>query len=120
MIKIPPPAPGGPLPLGVSVTTPAADPTPAADFVPRVSTTTARPGTAVYPQADSYTWGEFADLAIELGGYGDITAVNPYTGTRLCLLNASEGIDPGDPRGHFTMLHRLIDALETNPEFFQG
>jgi len=36
-----------------------------------------------YPQRDSYTWSEFALMAIEQGGYGDATLVNPYTGARL-------------------------------------
>jgi hypothetical protein len=36
-----------------------------------------------YPKVDHHTWGEFAYLAVEAGGYSDLTAINPYTGDRL-------------------------------------
>lgn len=65
-----------------------------------------------YPQADTHTWGEFAGLAIEMGGYGDITAVNPHTGDRLCLLGAFDG------DGSYTdAIRRLMDAIDQHPDF---
>jgi hypothetical protein len=36
-----------------------------------------------YPQRDSYEFQEFAGPVFELGGYGDITLVNPYNGMRM-------------------------------------
>lgn len=41
-----------------------------------------------YPRSDSHTWGEFAGLAVEMGGYGDLTAIDPYTGRRFWLGSA--------------------------------
>lgn len=40
-----------------------------------------------YPTAD-HKWGEFAGLAIEMGGYNDLSAVDPYTGRRFWLEGA--------------------------------
>ncbi len=48
----------------------------------------ARPAGECYPKTDSYTWGAFAGLAIELGGYNDLEAVDPYTGRRFWLASA--------------------------------
>lgn len=36
-----------------------------------------------WPQAETHTWGEFAGLAVELGGYSDITLVDPGSGSRF-------------------------------------
>ncbi len=41
------------------------------------------PAGECYPKTDSYTWGEFAGLAIEMGGYSDLSLVDPYTGRRF-------------------------------------
>ena len=41
-----------------------------------------------YPQVDCHIWGEFAALAIEMGGYRDLSAVDPYSGQRFWLSNA--------------------------------
>ena len=35
-----------------------------------------------------HVWQEFAGLAIEMGGYSDLTAVDPYSGRRLWLSSA--------------------------------
>jgi len=35
---------------------------------------------AGYRGTTTHTWGMFAGLAIELGGYGDVELVDPYTG----------------------------------------
>lgn len=45
------------------------------------STTAGHRDAPGYPE--SHTWGEFAGLAVELGGYGDITLVDPGTGSRF-------------------------------------
>ena len=60
----------------------------------------------VYPQADAHTWGAFAYLAIEMGGYGDLEVVNPYNGVSL---NAPvfKSTDNG-----YTALRLLIDEME--------
>lgn len=50
---------------------------------PTTSISEARPDEECYPKAGSHVWNEFAGLAIELGGYGDITAIDPYTGRRF-------------------------------------
>lgn len=36
-----------------------------------------------YPKTGTHTWGAFAGLAIELGGYGDVELVDPYSGSRF-------------------------------------
>jgi hypothetical protein len=41
-----------------------------------------------YPKAEAHVWSEFAGLAIELGGYGDITAIDPHSGRRFWLGSA--------------------------------
>jgi hypothetical protein len=38
-----------------------------------------------YPSKGEYTFQEFAGPLFELGGYGDITMVNPFNGMRLWL-----------------------------------
>lgn len=87
-----------------------------------------------YP--DSHMWGEFAGLAIELGGYSDITGIDPYTGRRFWLSGAFrceqhnralQAAQPGDEAiavygaSHecpecnstfFTACRRLLDAME--------
>jgi len=61
-----------------------------------------------YPQTDSYTWGAFAYLAIEAGGYRDLEVVNPHNGERLWVGDALRGkaVSPYDA------LRRVIDAME--------
>lgn len=41
-----------------------------------------------YPRQGHHIWNEFAGLAIEMGGYSDLTAVDPYTGRRFWLEHA--------------------------------
>lgn len=68
-----------------------------------------------YPQADTHTWGAFATLAIECGGYGDLEAVDPYTGRR-CHTYAWCKDSRLDLNAYddnvYTALRRLIDAME--------
>jgi hypothetical protein len=63
---------------------PYAQPDPSAD--PRdhglASLTPGGPGPH-YPKTDHHTWCAFAMLVIEMGGYSDLEAINPYTGDRL-------------------------------------
>jgi hypothetical protein len=45
----------------------------------------ARPENGGY---NDHVWQEFAGLAIEMGGYSDITAIDPYSGRRFWLSDA--------------------------------
>ena len=87
-----------------------------------------------YPS--SHTWGEFAGMAIELGGYSDVTAIDPYTGRRFWLsgafrcnehVQALQAAKPGDEAiavyvasgecpecncTFFGAVRRLLDAME--------
>lgn len=82
-----------------------------------------------YPKVDCHIWGAFAGLAIELGGYGDLEAVDPYSGRRFWLGNAfTPDAELGDRRDPITFgqtartveggltffdaMRRLIDAME--------
>lgn len=70
--------------------------------------------TRCYPTAESYTWGAFAGLAIEsggqpvaaveLGGYGDLEMVDPYTMQRLWVGDVPDSI--------YDALRKLIDVAE--------
>lgn len=65
------------------------------------------PGYVGYPHNPQHAWGAFAMLALEMGGYGDLEAVDPYNGRRLHLSNAI----PEDGN-LYTALRNLIDAME--------
>lgn len=68
-----------------------------------------------YPQTDTYTWGAFAYLAIEAGGYGDLEVVNPHNGERMWVGNALGGQDElvdGAGLSPYDALRRVIDAME--------
>lgn len=66
-----------------------------------------------YPQTGSHEWSEFALLAIEQGGYGDITAVDPYSGRRFWLGADYEGDPPrAIERSPYERLRLLVDAME--------
>lgn len=90
-----------------------------------------------YPKAGSYTWGEFAGLVIEMGGYSDLSAIDPYTGRRFWLGSALRcdehslalaKAEPGDAAmavfgqvrdceschgSVLTGIRRLLDAMES-------
>lgn len=77
------------------------------DTTPDVTITTPIEGQyPVYPDTDSHTWGAFAYLAIEMGGYGDLDVVNPYNGVRL---NAPVFHQTDNA---YTALRLLIDEME--------
>lgn len=90
-----------------------------------------------YPKVDTHVWNEFAGLAIEFGGYCDISAVDPYTGRRFWLSSAFrcdahaaelDAAEPGTPAmavydkmvgcqdchniSGLTAIRRLLDAME--------
>jgi hypothetical protein len=55
---------------------------------------------ACYPAVDLYQFQEFAGPVFELGGYGDMTLIDHYTGRRLWMApeRANDGhVMPGDP-----------------------
>lgn len=63
-----------------------------------------------WPNAEAHTWGEFAGVAVECGGYGDMTMIDPSSGRRLWLGDAFDQT-PGD--GAFLRaLRRLVDLAE--------
>jgi hypothetical protein len=47
--------------------------------------------TDVYPKSPSYTFQEFAGPVFELGGYGDLTLINPTTLERLWVADVLKG-----------------------------
>lgn len=69
-----------------------------------------------YPQTDSYTWGAFAYLAIEAGGYRDLEVVNPHNGERMWVADAMGKLtDEGEAMvevSPYDALRKLIDAME--------
>lgn len=71
------------------------------------------PGYVGYPKNDQYQWGEFAFAAIELGGYSDMSLVDPMTGTRLWV---GEILSDGPTWSE--ALHRLAAAAEQT-NFFE-
>lgn len=82
---------------------------------PEITVTPGRADQPHYPNVDSHTWGEFAYLAIEAGGYSDLTAVSPYTGARLHTFACRTG---GTLAGEwiadpYQCLRNLIDAMES-------
>lgn len=82
---------------------------------PRTRTTPGDPEQDHYPHTGTHEWGEFAGLAIELGGYGDITAIDPYSGDRFWLADAfSRDASTSMPLADdwYNALRKLIDAME--------
>lgn len=65
------------------------------------------PGWVGYPKNDSYTWGEFACAAFEIGGYSDMTLVDPYSGSRFWV-----GDVLADGPTWYEAMHRVISAAE--------
>lgn len=51
------------------------------------------PSSQTYPTTDIYEFGEFAGPIFEMGGYGDITMIDPYTGRRLWVGGAFQDGD---------------------------
>lgn len=64
-----------------------------------------------YPAAGVHTWQEFAGVAVEFGGYGDATLIDPWSGRRLHVPGAAAGTPTETMR-------RLADAAD-EVGFFQ-
>lgn len=67
-----------------------------------------------YPDTEAYRWQSFAQLAVETDGYGDLSAIDPYTGRRLTAPVATES-GYGSPSANLSIydqLRRLVDELE--------
>jgi hypothetical protein len=62
----------------------------------------------VYPKTGTYEFGEFAGPVFELGGYGDMTMVDPYTLERLWVAHVFNGEDTS----LFEAMRRVIDVAE--------
>lgn len=87
------------------------------DGLPSVQLTSGGEGPH-YPQAGAHVWGEFAGLAVELGGYNDITAIDPATGRRLWVGRAFAKEAVADPTPTiYSALRKLVDAMETHRFF---
>lgn len=67
-----------------------------------------RSGYRTYPRSDTHTWGMFAMLAIEGGGYADLEAVDPTTGRTLWVGRALDN----DEENIYQALRKLIDEME--------
>lgn len=69
-----------------------------------------------WPKVDTHTWGAFAYLAIEAGGYRDLEVVNPCNGERMWVADAmGELTDEGEDTvevSPYDALRKLIDAME--------
>lgn len=68
-----------------------------------------------YPDVDTHTWGAFALLAVELGGYGDMEVVNPYTGHRLTapvLTTSGYGSGGSPDQSMYDALRAMVDEME--------
>lgn len=68
----------------------------------------ALPAEECYPRASTHTWQEFAGFAVELGGYKDLTMVNPTTGQRLWVKIPDNTWN----RGFSAATRYLLDAAE--------
>lgn len=60
------------------------------------SSTAGLPDHVGWPQSETHTWGAFAGLAVELGGYNDIEFVDPGPGTRFWFRPGAH-LDPQSP-----------------------
>lgn len=73
----------------------------------------------VYPKTDSYQFQEFAGVVFELGGYSDITMVDPYTLRRLWVGEVLELDEIGSPLYLFNGIRKVLDVAEA-VGFFAG
>lgn len=64
-----------------------------------------------YPKAAAHVWGEFAGMSVELGGYQDMSLVDPYTGRRFWLEKAFVGPD-GEQLSFWDALRATINAAQ--------
>lgn len=82
---------------------------------PEITVTPGQADQPHYPNVDSHTWNEFAYLAIEAGGYSDLTAISPYTGARLHTFACRTGgtLDGESVANPYQCLRNLIDAMES-------
>jgi len=60
-----------------------------------------------YPGKDTHMWGEFALVAVEMGGYGDATLVDPYTGSRLWVADGAQDSLPATLRSLAAVAERV-------------
>lgn len=76
--------------------------------LPECSVTEPKDKTECYPAVETHTWGAFAGLAIELGGYGDLELIDPYSGRRFwCPVP-----DQIWEQGVFAAYHYLLEKAE--------
>jgi hypothetical protein len=79
-------------------------------------------GFVPYPTNEAYRWQSFAMLAIESDGYGDLSAIDPYTGRRLTApVGTREGYGTGSiGRSVYDQMRMLIDEMERSQFLASG
>lgn len=67
-----------------------------------------------WPQSDTHTWGMFAGLAVELGGYCDVELIDPGTGRTFWFQPADHRELAKSPEGFpfARVLRQAIEAAE--------
>jgi hypothetical protein len=63
-----------------------------------------------YPQTETHTWGAFAGMAIELGGYSDVELVDPYSGSRFWCPVPTQVWDKGMIEAYKYALDQAVTA----------
>ncbi len=73
-----------------------------------------------YPENDRYQFGSWPQLVIETDGYGDLSAIDPYSGRRLTApVCNTAGYGTGSANlSIYDQMRRLIDELERS-EFWR-
>ncbi len=75
------------------------------------SETAGLPDHVGWPQSETHTWGAFAGLAVELGGYSDIELVDPGTGSRFWFKPGAH-LDPTSPTWFWDALIEAAQAAK--------
>jgi hypothetical protein len=79
------------------------------------------PKAEVYPQKPSYTFQEFAGPVFELGGYGDMTLIDPYSQRRLWVSQSTIGdLSAYDAMILVLKIAQAIDFLDDREEEDHG
>jgi hypothetical protein len=76
-------------------------------------------GKDTYPSTDTYQFQEFAGVVFELGGYGDITMIDPYTLRRLWVADALAYDEVGGGTYLLNAIRLACDVAEATG-FFAG
>ena len=66
-----------------------------------------------YPKNDLYQFQEFAGPVFELGGYGDMSLIDPYTMRRLWVSDVLREEEREGPAYLLNAIRRVLDVAET-------